>query len=76
MDQTDHPLRWYALRTRSRYEKLVREQLANQGVEFYISLTCMIIGSQMFLAGFIGELVARNAHERNHYLIEEKVNIA
>lgn len=43
---------------------------------FYISLTCMIIGSQMFLAGFISELVARNAHERNHYLIEEKVNIA
>ena len=41
---------------------------------FYISLTCMIIGSQMFLAGFISELVARNAHERNHYLIEEKTN--
>jgi transcription antitermination factor NusG len=33
MDQTDHPLRWYALRTRSRHEKLVREQLANQGIE-------------------------------------------
>jgi len=33
MDQTDHPLRWYALRTRSRHEKIVREQLASQGVE-------------------------------------------
>jgi transcription antitermination factor NusG len=33
MDQTDHPLRWYALRTRSRHEKIVREQLATQGIE-------------------------------------------
>ena len=32
-DQTDHPLRWYALRTRSRHEKIVRDQLANQGIE-------------------------------------------
>lgn len=31
-DQTDH-LRWYALRTRSRHEKLVRDQLSNQGIE-------------------------------------------
>ena len=33
MNQTDHPLRWYALRTRSRHEKIVRDQLANQGIE-------------------------------------------
>jgi transcriptional antiterminator NusG len=33
MDQTDHPLRWYALRTKSRHEKIVRGQLANQGIE-------------------------------------------
>jgi transcription antitermination factor NusG len=32
-DQTDPPLHWYALRTRSRHEKVVREQLANQGIE-------------------------------------------
>ncbi len=32
-DQTDHPLRWYALRTRSRHEKIVRDQLASQGIE-------------------------------------------
>ena len=41
---------------------------------FYISLTCMIIGSQMFLAGFLGELVSRNAPDRNHYEVAEKVN--
>ena len=39
---------------------------------FYIALACMIIGSQLFLAGFIGELITRNAPERNAYLIEEK----
>ena len=32
-DQADHPLRWYALRTRSRHEKIVRDQLAGQGIE-------------------------------------------
>lgn len=42
---------------------------------FYISLTVMIIGSQLFLAGFLGELVSRNASERNHYLIEEKLGM-
>lgn len=32
-DQIDYPLRWYALRTRSRHEKIVRDQLASQGIE-------------------------------------------
>ena len=39
---------------------------------FYIALTSMMIGMQLFLAGFIGELVNRNASERNAYLIEDK----
>lgn len=39
---------------------------------FYIALAVMIIGSQLFLAGFIGELIARNSSERNNYLIEDK----
>lgn len=41
---------------------------------FYIALTVMIIGVQLFLAGFIGELIGRNSQERNNYLIEEKIN--
>ncbi len=41
---------------------------------FYISLTCMIIGSMMFLAGFIGELVLRNSPIRNQYLLDKKIN--
>ena len=37
---------------------------------FFIALTTMILGCQMFLAGFIGELIVRNATGRNHYEIE------
>ncbi len=40
---------------------------------FYIGLACMIIGTQLFLAGFLGELVSRNSAERNSYLIEEEI---
>lgn len=42
---------------------------------FYIALTSMIIGTQLFLAGFIGELVSRSSPERNKYLIEKKCNL-
>lgn len=40
---------------------------------FFIALTCMIIGSFLFLTGFLAELVSRNAPDRNLYLIEKKV---
>ena len=40
---------------------------------FFIALTAMIIGIQLFLAGFIAELVNRNAPDRNTYLVEEKI---
>lgn len=40
---------------------------------FYLSMTSIIIGMQLFLAGFIGELVSRNATGRNTYLIETKL---
>lgn len=39
---------------------------------FYLSLLAIVLGMQLFLAGFIGELVSRNAPERNHYHIREK----
>ena len=39
---------------------------------FYIALTTMILGSQLFLAGFVGELIARNAQGRNHYEINSE----
>lgn len=40
---------------------------------FYLALTLMLLGSQFFLAGFVGELVARNAPGRNHYEISETI---
>lgn len=40
---------------------------------FYLSLTAMIIGTQFFLTGFLGELIARNAANRNSYEIEEEL---
>jgi glycosyltransferase involved in cell wall biosynthesis len=42
---------------------------------FFFAIMMMIIGSQLFLAGFIGELIARNSPERNSYLIEEKLGV-
>jgi len=42
---------------------------------FYIALTAVIGGMQLFLSGFVAELVARNAADRNVYLIEEKIGL-
>jgi glycosyltransferase involved in cell wall biosynthesis len=42
---------------------------------FYIALTTMIIGTQLFLAGFLGELISRNSATRNSYLIEQKTGL-
>ncbi len=48
--------------------------LANRA-GFFIALAAMIIGVQMFLAGFLGEMISRNNPKRNTYLIKEKANI-
>jgi glycosyltransferase involved in cell wall biosynthesis len=40
---------------------------------FYIALTIMIIGSQLFLAGFIGEMISRNSSDRNNYNVKDKI---
>lgn len=44
-------------------------------VTFYIALTAMIMGTQFFLAGFLGELISRTASDRNHYLVEETLGL-
>ncbi len=48
-----------------------RAPLVTDNPLFYIGLVAMIIGTQLFLAGFIGELVSRSNPERNHYNIKE-----
>ncbi|WP_311490906.1 glycosyltransferase family 2 protein [uncultured Alloprevotella sp.] len=40
---------------------------------FYIALTMMILGTQLFVAGFLGELISRNAEGRNNYQIEKEI---
>jgi len=42
---------------------------------FYMGLTSLIIGMQLFLAGFLGELISRNAPGRNTYIIEKKAGL-
>jgi glycosyltransferase involved in cell wall biosynthesis len=53
----------------------LRAPLVTDSPYFFIALTVMIIGSFLFLTGFLGELVNRNSSERNNYLIKDKVNI-
>jgi glycosyltransferase involved in cell wall biosynthesis len=53
----------------------LRAPLVTDSPYFYIALTAMIIGTVLFLTGFLGELINRNSSERNNYLIKDKVNI-
>jgi glycosyltransferase involved in cell wall biosynthesis len=53
----------------------LKAPLVTDSPYFFIALTVMIIGSFLFLTGFLGELVNRNSSERNNYLIKDKVNI-
>ncbi len=42
---------------------------------FYFGMLAMVIGTQLFLTGFIGELVSRNSGERNNYSVSDKLNL-
>jgi glycosyltransferase involved in cell wall biosynthesis len=48
-------------------------RLVTESPYFYIALTLMILGTQLFVAGFLGELVSRNAPERNNYQVETEL---
>ena len=49
-------------------------RLITERPEFYIALTTMIMGSQFFLAGFLGEIILRNKKIKKQYIITEKIN--
>ncbi|MBR7093652.1 MAG: glycosyltransferase family 2 protein [Prevotella sp.] len=51
----------------------VPHRLITDSPYFYIALTMMIIGTQLFLAGFIGDLISRSSSSRNDYQIEETI---
>jgi len=50
-------------------------RLVTDSPYFYIALACMIIGTQLFVAGFLGELVSRSSESRNLYHVREKINL-
>jgi glycosyltransferase involved in cell wall biosynthesis len=52
----------------------MRAPLITESPFFFIALTVMIIGTFLFLTGFLGELINRNSSERNSYQIRERVN--
>ncbi|MFA9388956.1 MAG: glycosyltransferase family 2 protein [Prolixibacteraceae bacterium] len=49
----------------------IKAPLVTSNPYFFIALTCMIIGSQFFLAGFIADMVSRSSNDRNNYQIAE-----
>ncbi len=51
----------------------IPQRLVTDSPYFYIALTMMMIGTQLFLAGFIGDLVSRSSQNRNDYQIEEEI---
>lgn len=51
----------------------VPARLVTDSPYFYIALTMMILGTQLFVAGFLGELISRNSQERNNYQVEKTV---
>lgn len=54
----------------------IKAPLVTESPYFYLALTTMIMGTQMFLIGFLGEIIIRNAPERNDYIIENELNIS
>ncbi|MCF1191956.1 glycosyltransferase family 2 protein [Mangrovimonas sp. AS39] len=50
-------------------------RLITQRPQFYLALATMVIGTQFFVAGFLGELILRNRPDKKRYLIKEKLNV-
>ena len=52
-----------------------KARLITQRPEFYLALSSMILGTQLFLAGFLGELIVRSQADKDRYYISEKINL-
>jgi glycosyltransferase involved in cell wall biosynthesis len=50
-------------------------RLITESPYFYISLVFMVLGTQLFLAGFLGELIVRNNREKQLYLVQKEINL-
>jgi len=54
----------------------IKAPLVTNSPYFYLSLLAMILGTQLFLTGFLAEMVARSSHDRNKYQIEQRLNVS
>lgn len=60
------------------YHSLITHEPVRDAVDnpwFYLALTALIVGVQLFLAGFLGEMISRSSHDRNSYLVADTLNI-
>ena len=64
---------WLGIEKLIALSKEIKAPLVTHNPYFYIALTCMILGTQLFLAGFLAELISRSANDRNVYRIEKKI---
>jgi arginine exporter protein ArgO len=53
----------------------IPQRLITDTPYFYIALTMMILGTQLFLAGFLGDLISRTSQGRNDYQIEKTIKV-
>ena len=53
----------------------VRQTLVADNPLFYLALVMLIVGSQLFMGGFLAEMLSRNAPNRNKYEITEKIGV-
>jgi len=51
----------------------IKAPLITDNPYFYIALTTMVLGTLLFLAGFLGELISRNSADRNNYLVDKDI---
>ena len=63
---------WLGIQKLYIVHKGLRASLLTDSPYFYLALTTMILGTQLFLAGFLGELISRNSTERNTYHIDKE----
>lgn len=66
---------WLGIQKIIHLQRGIRTILIADSPYFYLSLTAMIIGAQLFVAGFLGELISRSSSDRNLYQVEKEINI-
>lgn len=66
---------WFIIEKMINLSNGIYGDLLTNHASFFIALVAMILGTQLFLAGFLGDLISRNSSRRNEYLIAEGINI-